>query len=117
MGSVPCGTRTRRFAATIAPSPDSMRAYIESALGYLDDRIKSPSDPEFCLEEATRELREALSYLDFFRTANEVLILRATRIEGDIGRKLAVGDLRFLDTADDVPAAPSVVRNAFEAAK
>ena len=93
-----------------------MRVYIEAALGYLDDLSKSPSDTEFCLEEATRELKEALNYLGFFRTANEVLILRAMRIEGDIGQKLAVGDLQFRDTTDDVPA-PLVFRDVFKTAE
>ena len=105
---------SQRFAVTITPSPDSMRVYIEAALGYLDDFNKSPSDTKFCLEEATRELKEALNYLGFFRTASEVLIFSAMRIEGDIGQKLAVGDLQFRNLTDDVPA-PSVARGALKA--
>ena len=47
---------TQRFAVTITPSPDMMRGYIEAALGYVDDLAGQPSDPQFCLEQARKEL-------------------------------------------------------------
>ena len=104
----------QRFVASIAPSPDTMRSYFESALGYVEDLIKGPSDPNFCLAQARKELRDALDYLRHFEAANEVLIFRGVRVQGSIGEKRVVGDLKVGDVVDKVRAAPAA-RGALEA--
>ena len=106
----------QRFAISMTPSPDAVRSYLVSALGYLDDLKGTPSDPTFCVEQARDELREGLEYLGFFEAANEVLILRGVRIEGGVGEKRAVGDIKFRDVADEVLAA-SAARAALESSE
>ena len=92
----------QRFSASITPSPDALRMYLEAALGYVNDVKEMPDKREFCLEHARAELRDALDYLGYFEAANEVLIFRGVRIKGHIGEKRAVGKLEFRDVADDI---------------
>ncbi len=49
----------QRFTISMTPSPDAVRSYLVSALGYLDDLKGTPSDPTFCVEQARDELRNS----------------------------------------------------------
>ena len=94
----------QRFTASLTPSPDTLRLYIESALGYVESALAGSDHDGFSLKSAQGDLKEVLDYLQHFDAANEVMIFRGLRIEGRIGEKQVVDDFQLTDVADDIIA-------------